>query len=172
MRPPVGRARSLSAFRRYGLALALLTSGSTCREERRGEPPRRAAATAPAESTTESAREPDEAPEAQRAEEWATVKAILEATEDPDRWLTVTRVDPDKPGGWVTGRFDRARNRLELTTRGAQEFLVDVSRIPIDWERLVILRIDQRNTEMKKRDQAVYRFVRGSQGQWEVRQTP
>lgn len=102
--------------------------------------------------------------------EWEKTKAELEAIDDPDRWLIVTKGDPEKPGAWATGRYDQPRNRLEITTRDALEFTVDVGGIPIDWTRLVVLRIDDRNTELKRRERSVYRFVRGSQGQWEVRE--
>jgi len=121
-------------------------------------------------ATTLPQPEPETAPAVKPVFEWEEVKTELEAIDDPDRWLTVTKGDPKEKGAWATGRFDAGRNRLEITTRDALEFTVDVGRIEIDWSKLVILRINDRNTELKKREQSVYRFLRGSQGQWEVRE--
>lgn len=151
-----------------GLALCVVAAmGANCRkaaqEPMAGENP-----TPPA--TTLPQPEPETAPAVKPAIEWEKVETELEAIDDPDRWLTVTKGDPKEEGAWATGRFDAGRNRLEITTRDALEFTVDVGRIEIDWSKLVILRINDRNTELKKREQSVYRFVRGSQGQWEVRQ--
>ena len=99
---------------------------------------------------------------------WESVKVELEALDDPNRWLTVLGGNKEAASAWATARFDRGRNRLEIETRDVLEFEVDMSRVAVDWSKLVVLRIDDRNTELKKRDQAVYKFVRGGEGQWRV----
>jgi hypothetical protein len=87
---------------------------------------------------------------------------------DSNRWLAVLKVREGEDGAWATGSFSRARNKLDVHTRGAQEFAVDVSRIPINWERLVVIGIDGVNSELRKRDFSVYRFARDEHGRWVV----
>ncbi len=93
---------------------------------------------------------------------------ILVGLDDPDRWLTVERIVAGSDGAWATGSFDPKRNKLEIRTRNVERFSVDVSRIPIDWDRLVILGINLSNTELRSRDFDIYRFVRTQQGGWMV----
>lgn len=169
----VRRVKLTEVFLLVGRRLSILLVASMatmclyCRESRKEEPTREIPAPAP---SAPAQPEPETTKPVDTTLEWAKTKAELEAFDDPDRWLTVTRGDPEKPGAWATGRYDQPRNRLEITTRDALEFTVDVGGIPIDWTKLVVLRIDDRNTELKRREQSVYRFVRGSQGQWEVRE--
>ncbi len=85
-----------------------------------------------------------------------------------DRWLTVLRARDDSEGAWATGSFDPKRNRLTIRMRDVQRFIIDTSRIPIDWERVVILSINNRNTELRKRDYPVLHFVRDEHAQWVV----
>lgn len=161
--------RFLRAERRVPILLVASMAATCldCRESRKEEPTREIPAPA---SSAPAQPEPEVAKPVDTTLEWAKTTAELDAFDDPDRWLTVTRGDPEKPGAWATGRYDQPRNRLEITTRDALEFTVDVGGIPIDWSKLVVLRINDRNTELKRREQSVYRFVRGSQGQWEVRE--
>ena len=88
--------------------------------------------------------------------------------EDPDRWLTVERIHGDAPGAWATGAFDPARNKFTIETHDVAEFTIDVSRVPVRWDRLVIIRIDGSNSELVKRDYFLYRIARNEHGQWIV----
>ena len=72
------------------------------------------------------------------------------------------------PGAWATGSFDRKRNKLDIRTRDVQDFSIDVSRIPINWERLVVIGIDGANSELRKRDYSVLHFRLDDHGQWVV----
>lgn len=148
------------------LIVASAAAVSTCRDSRKAEPPAQPEPGVPMPHEPANADQPPHDP----GLEWEKVKAELDAIDDPDRWLVVTKRDPDAAGAWATGRFDESRNRLEITTRDVWEFTVDVGSIGVNWSKLVVLRIDDRNTELKKRDQSVYRFARGAQGQWEVRE--
>ena len=87
---------------------------------------------------------------------------------DPDRWLEVRKIRGDAPGAWATGSFDASRNKLNIETHDVAEFTIDTARIPIRWDRLVIIRIDGLNSELVKRDHSVYRFVLDEHGQWVV----
>lgn len=86
---------------------------------------------------------------------------------DPKRWLIVDKVKADAPGAWATGDFDPKRNKLTIRTRDVAQFTIDTSRIPIRWERLVVIRIDGRNSELARRSSDVLHFVNDKRG-WRV----
>ena len=93
---------------------------------------------------------------------------ISEEAVDPDRWLVVEKTRDGAPGGWATGSFDPKRNKLTIRQRDVQRFAIDVSRIPINWARLVVIGINGRNSELRKRDYSILHFARDQHGQWVV----
>jgi hypothetical protein len=99
--------------------------------------------------------------------EWPSEPARV-GLDDSDRWLCVTRIDRQAAGGWATGSFDPQRNKITIHTRDVQRFTIDVGRIPVDWERLVVLSIDERNSELRRRDFDLLEFVRSQHGGWIV----
>jgi len=96
------------------------------------------------------------------------VPVVLPEFDDPDRWLMVQKVVSCGDGGWATGSFDRARNKIIIETHDVESFVVDTSRLAINWKKLVILRIDGRNSELRKRDQQTLRFLLDHKGRWIV----
>ena len=80
--------------------------------------------------------------------------------------VTKTRANSD--GGWATASFDQDRNKLIIKTRDVQRFTIDTGRIAINWERLVVLSLDGRNSELRQRDVDVLHFFRDQHGQWIV----
>jgi hypothetical protein len=89
---------------------------------------------------------------------------------DPDRWLFVEKPKDGVEGAWATGSFNRKRNRLTIRERDVQQFAIDTSRVPIDWERLVVISINGRTSELRKRDYPFLHFFRDDHGQWVVRE--
>jgi len=89
--------------------------------------------------------------------------------DDPDRWLFVEKVAGKASGGWATGSFDEERNKLSITTSDVEEFAVDTSRVKINWRKLVVLSIDGKNSELRKRDFDILHFRRTPHGEWTVR---
>jgi hypothetical protein len=87
---------------------------------------------------------------------------------EKDRWLFVERPKVGTRGGWATGSFDRERNKLAIRTRDVAGFAVELDHVPIDWDRLVIISIDGRNAELKRRDYTLLHFGRDQQGNWIV----
>lgn len=83
-------------------------------------------------------------------------------------WLVVLSAQPDEKGGWAKGRFDTSKNRLVIDTVGVGSFTVDTSRLPIDWDRLVIIRLDGRNRELGRKENPVIKFVRSKSKLWET----
>ena len=71
-------------------------------------------------------------------------------------------------GGWATGAFDRQKNKLDVRTSDVRQFAIDVERIAIDWQRLVVISIDGKNSELRKRDVSLLHFRLDDHGQWVV----
>ncbi len=94
--------------------------------------------------------------------------AIGIEADEPDRWLFVEAVKKDAVGGWATGSFDAGRNKLDIRTHDVRAFAIDVGRIPIRWERLVILSINGLKSELCRRDYALLHFALDDHGQWVV----
>ncbi len=70
-------------------------------------------------------------------------------------------------GAWATGSFDPERNKLDIDTHDVESFAIDTGRIPIRWDKLVILSIDRKNSELVRRDYSVLHFTRDKYG-WHV----
>ena len=85
-----------------------------------------------------------------------------------DRWLFVEKAKDDAPGGWATAAFDRQKNKLDVRTRDVRQFAIDVERIAIDWQRLVVIAIDGKNSELRRRDVTLLHFRLDEHGQWVV----
>ena len=88
--------------------------------------------------------------------------------DDPTRWLRVEKGRDRAEGAWATGSFDSKRNKLRIKARDVRRFTIDVARIPIDWERLVILSINGRNSELRRRNHTLLHFVLDEYGRWTV----
>ena len=88
--------------------------------------------------------------------------------DDPARWLWVEKGRDGAEGAWATGSFDSKRNKLSIKARDVRRFTIDVARIPIDWERLVILSINGRNSELRRRNHTRLHFVLDEYGRWTV----
>ena len=88
--------------------------------------------------------------------------------DDPAQWLWVEKGRDGAEGAWATGSFDSNRNKLSIQARDVRRFTIDVARIPIDWKRLVILSINGRNSELRRRNHTRLHFVLDEYGQWMV----
>lgn len=87
---------------------------------------------------------------------------------DDERWLNVIEARKGSQGGWATGSFDAERNRITIRTRDVRRFILDTGRIPIDWDRLVVLSIDGRTSELRKRDHPLLYFTLDEHGEWVI----
>jgi hypothetical protein len=88
--------------------------------------------------------------------------------DDPNRWLVALEAADDSPGGWATGTFNAARNRLIIYTWNVTRFSVDTSRIPINWDRLVVLRLNEDNSELRRRDAQILHFRLDPRAGWQI----
>lgn len=103
--------------------------------------------------------------------EYSKADVPIHISPQPDeekRWLLVEKHQKNAPGAWADGSFNAKRNKIIIRIRDAQQFAIDTSRIPIDWSRPVILSINERNSELKRRDYEVLHFSRNAYGQWFV----
>lgn len=141
--------------------LVYLLLGAGCRELAEGE-------VMPAESGEKAAEEPaspEERPEPPKR------LNLGDRLIDQDRWLFATDLrDEGDEGGWATASFNQKRNRLTIETHNLSGFTVNMSKIPIRWENLVVLSIDGRTSELRQRDLDLYPFVRNKHGAWEVKE--
>ncbi|MCH7596777.1 MAG: hypothetical protein IID35_09495 [Planctomycetes bacterium] len=87
---------------------------------------------------------------------------------DSSRWLFTESMRSGTAGGWTTGTFDPRRNKIAVKTNSATGFAIDTGRIAIDWERLVIISIDGRNSELRRRDFDVLHFRLDEHKRWIV----
>ncbi len=111
------------------------------------------------------------APETAKAPPTKEPPPRIQLPDDPDaadRWLFVEKTREDAPGGWATGSFDREKNKLDVRTRDVRQFAIDLERIAIDWQRLVVIGIDGKNSELRKRDVSLLHFRLDDHGQWVV----
>lgn len=90
--------------------------------------------------------------------------------DNANRWLQVVKIRGEAKGGWATGDFDREKNKLTIRTHDVAAFTVDTGLIPIEWKRVVILRIDGTNSELRRREHSTIRFEIGDGGEWVVRE--
>ena len=90
--------------------------------------------------------------------------------DDSDRWLFVQKATDKAKGAWATGSFDADRNKLSIQTNDVEEFALDTSRVAINWKKLVVLSIDGKNSELRKRDFDILPFIRTPHSEWIVRE--
>ncbi len=100
------------------------------------------------------------------ADAMARLTEVQERASLKERWLEVISARDKSEGAWATGDFLAKRNKIVINTTNVEEFSIDTSMVHIDWSRLVVIRIDGRNSELRKRDFAVYHFRVDDHGQW------
>lgn len=120
---------------------------------------------------TPSSEQPQSAADAPNPPLTVTTPPPIQLPDDPDaanRWLFVEKTKDGAPGGWATGSFDREKNKLEIRTRDVRQFAIDVQRIAIDWQSLVVIGIDGKNSELRRREVTLLHFRLDDHGQWVV----
>jgi len=157
------------------LVLALTALGG-CRSQGRARtemiqaPTSRPAAQPPAQVHQPPVAQPTEEPPPPNEQPTAHEEPIRITIAAPDRtrWYRVEEYDVGAAPESFAASFDRSRNKIDVETHGVTQFTIDTSRIPIDWDRLVILGIDGRNSELRRRDFDLLRFHRDKYGQWVI----
>ncbi|MBI4718694.1 MAG: hypothetical protein HY763_12880 [Planctomycetes bacterium] len=139
-----------------------------CKEEPAATVPATSPEAPPAtEETSAEAAHRDREPGADPWEQ-ARHRLAVEMLEPADRWLVVEEARQGAPGAWATGSFDRERNRITIRTKDVERFALHLAMVPVDWEKLVILRIDGSSSELRKRETSVLHLMRDAQRRWVV----
>jgi len=92
---------------------------------------------------------------------------------EPDhsaRWLIASNPREGAKGGWVEGSFDPKRNHIDIRTKDIERFDLDTGRLPIDWNKLVVIEIDGKSAELRKRENPVIEFEPDGAGHWKVKE--
>lgn len=83
-------------------------------------------------------------------------------------WVEIVALSDGATSGAIEAGFDEGRNKFTIDATGVSEFLLDVCRVKVNWNRPVILKIDGRNSELRKRDYCRLRMRMVGSGAWEV----
>lgn len=86
----------------------------------------------------------------------------------PVSWITVEQEREGSPGGYATGSFDSSQNKITVVTKDVQRFLLDTGAIDVDWSRPVVLNIDRKTYELRRRKNPAILFDRNPHGEWQV----
>ena len=92
-------------------------------------------------------------------------KWLDDAGEERNQWLRVERIETGAEGGWITGGLVEG-NRIEIETRDVEQFVMDLSAIPIDWTRRAVLRIDNSTSQLTRKHHPMVRLRRTPSGGW------
>ena len=92
-------------------------------------------------------------------------KWLDDSDEERNRWLHVERIKEGAKGGWITGGLVEG-NRIEIETRDVEQFVLDLSALPIDWTRRAVLRIDDSTSELTSKHHPIVRLRRTPSGGW------
>jgi hypothetical protein len=88
----------------------------------------------------------------------------------PSPWVYVVRHEPGPSQPSVSGSFDPQRNRLTIDAKNVREFAINTELVDINWDRLVVLRLNGSNSELRQRDWSILHFVMDDHGNWVVRE--
>lgn len=89
----------------------------------------------------------------------------VELPDSAERWIRGERLIEGVSGGWVTGSVS-AENRVVVESDGLAQVILDLSRVPVDWNRRVILRIDGHTSELTRDRFPTLRLRRIPTGGW------
>ncbi len=143
------------------LTLIVMTLVGGCRKE---APPSKPAPVPPVETSSETDAE-DAVSVTFDGETAATLAEAME--EGKEKWVQVVAIAEGQPGAWVTGQFEPP-NRIVIRVEGAKRFEMDLAKLDIDWDRRVVLRINDANSELRKRDDLRIVMEQSSGGAWYV----
>jgi len=93
------------------------------------------------------------------------LEALREA-DTTDRWIHIEGLMEGGEGGWVTGRHVAEDNRLEISTEHVSQFAMNLARVPVNWDRRVVLKIDGHTSELTRKHYPLLRLKRSPTGGW------
>lgn len=82
-------------------------------------------------------------------------------------WLMIDEVSDRDHTAWVEGRVEDGE-KLVIDTENIERFQLDLSRIRLDWDKRIVLRIDGFNRELTRKNFPHLNYERTSTGGWRL----
>lgn len=95
-------------------------------------------------------------------------KPLPPEPDDGTRWLFAEAASDNSKGGWIEGSFDASKNKIEIRTKDTARFRIDTSRMGINWDKLVVMNIDGKGAELRRRENPIIQFEHDGAGHWKV----
>lgn len=92
--------------------------------------------------------------------------AVLSAGLD-EGWLTIDDVSDRDHTAWAEGRVDDGE-KLVINTENIERFQLDLSKVKLDWDKRIVLRIDGFNRELTRKNFPHLNYERTSTGGWRL----
>lgn len=82
-------------------------------------------------------------------------------------WATIDQKADESERAWLEGEIQQG-DRLIISTSNVRRFRLDLTRLHLDWEKRILLRMDQFNSELTRKRWPEITFERTSSGAWQV----
>jgi hypothetical protein len=82
-------------------------------------------------------------------------------------WATIDEKADESQRAWMEGEI-RLTDRLIITTSSVRRFALDLTRLRLNWDKRILLRLDGFNFELTRKRWPVIHFIRTPAGAWEV----
>ncbi len=97
------------------------------------------------------------------------VAVRIRSLADPQRgWLRIEGIRDSAAGAWATGSFLKDKNKIVIETENVERFSINLSKLRLNWNRRVVLRIDGRSSELTRKRRPVLHLHRSPAGSWDV----
>lgn len=97
------------------------------------------------------------------------VTVRIRSLADPQRgWLRIESIRDSAVGAWATGSFLQHDNKIVIETENVEQFSINLSKLRLNWNRRVVLRIDGRSSELMRKRRPVVHLRRSPAGSWDV----
>jgi hypothetical protein len=90
-----------------------------------------------------------------------------EPTALEDGWVKILESDDTSSRAWVEGEV-AGDDKLTINTKNVRGFELDLTRLRLNWNRGVVLRLDGYNSELTRKRWPRLVFVRNASGAWVV----
>lgn len=82
-------------------------------------------------------------------------------------WATIEERADSDVRAWMEGEIQQG-DRLIVTTSNVRRFAMDLTRLRLEWNQRILLKLDKFNFELTKKRWPVIKFVRTASGAWEA----
>ena len=82
-------------------------------------------------------------------------------------WVTILSRTESGDHGWIEGEI-QAGEKLTINTENTNRFRLDLTRLHLDWEKGIVLRLDGSNSELTRKRWPAMVFGRTPSGGWVV----